>query len=106
LASLYSQKPVRNDTAMTGEITLTGLVLPVGGIKEKVLAARRAGLHRVILPKDNEKDLRDLPEHVRQEMEFVWADRIEDALDAAIPALALQMEPAPQRLASTTPSAA
>jgi ATP-dependent Lon protease len=107
LASLYSQKPVRNDTAMTGEITLTGLVLPVGGIKEKVLAARRAGLHRVILPKDNEKDLRDLPEHVRQEMEFVWADRIEDALDAAIPALALQMEPpASQRLTSTTPSAA
>ncbi len=107
LASLYSQKPVRNDTAMTGEITLTGLVLPVGGIKEKVLAARRAGLHRVILPKDNEKDLRDLPEHVRQEMEFVWADRIEDALDAAIPALAIQMDPpAPPRLTSTTPNAA
>jgi ATP-dependent Lon protease len=106
LASLYSQKPVRNDTAMTGEITLTGLVLPVGGIKEKVLAARRAGLRRVILPKDNEKDLRDLPEHVRQEMEFVWADRIEDALDAAIPALALQLESSSQRLTSTTPSAA
>jgi ATP-dependent Lon protease len=106
LASLYSHKPVRNDTAMTGEITLTGLVLPVGGIKEKVLAARRVGLRRVILPKDNEKNLRDLPEHVRQEMEFVWADRIEDALTAAIPALALQAEPAPQRKTSTTPSAA
>jgi len=106
LASLYSHKPVRNDTAMTGEITLTGLVLPVGGIKEKVLAARRAGLRRVILPKDNEKDLRDLPEHVRQEMEFVWANRIEDALTAAIPAPALQVEPALQRQISTTPSAA
>ena len=71
LASLYTGLPVRSDTAMTGEITLTGLVLPVGGIKEKVLAARRAGIRRVILPKDNEKDLRELPEDVRREMEFV-----------------------------------
>jgi ATP-dependent Lon protease len=93
LASLYAHLPVRSDTAMTGEITLSGLVLPVGGIKEKVLAARRAGLRRVILPKDNEKDLRDLPDHVRQEMEFIWADRIEDALAAAIPGLKLHAEP-------------
>ena len=55
---------------MTGEITLTGLVLPIGGIKEKVLAARRAGIHTVIMPKANQKDLRDLPEEVRKEMEF------------------------------------
>ena len=70
---------------MTGEITLTGLVLPIGGVKEKVLAARRAGIRRVILPKDNEKDLRDLPEQVRGEMEFIFAERIEDVLTASSP---------------------
>jgi ATP-dependent Lon protease len=72
---------------MTGEITLTGLVLPIGGVKEKVLAARRAGIRRVILPRDNQKDLRELPEHVRREMEFVLAERIEDVLAAAVPDL-------------------
>jgi ATP-dependent Lon protease len=72
---------------MTGEITLTGLVLPIGGVKEKVLAARRAGIIRVILPKENQKDLRDLPENVRAEMEFVFAERVEDVLTAAIPGL-------------------
>jgi ATP-dependent Lon protease len=87
LASLYSKFPVQADTAMTGEITLTGLVLPVGGIKEKVLAARRAGLKRVILPKENEKDLRELPEAVASELRFVFAERIEDVLAAAIPQL-------------------
>jgi ATP-dependent Lon protease len=61
---------------MTGEVTLTGLVLPIGGVKEKVLAARRAGLKRVVLPRGNQKDLRDLPEEVRSEMEFVFADRV------------------------------
>jgi len=107
LASLYTQLPVRSDTAMTGEITLTGLVLPVGGIKEKVLAARRAGLQRIILPKDNEKDLRDLPDHVRQEMEFLWAERIEDVLSAAIPGLEFHAEPARgQRRLSGTSTAA
>ncbi len=88
LASLYTGIPVRNDTAMTGEITLTGLVLPIGGLKEKVLAARRAGIRRVILPKENEKDLRDLPDHVRADMEFIPAERIEDVLAAALPLLA------------------
>lgn len=87
LASLYAKAPVRTDTAMTGEITLTGLVLPIGGVKEKVLAARRAGMRRVILPKGNEKDLRELPENVRAEMEFVFAEQIEDVLAAAIPGL-------------------
>jgi ATP-dependent Lon protease len=87
LASLYTQTPVRSDTAMTGEITLTGLVLPIGGVKEKILAARRAGLRRVILPKENQKDLRDLPEQVRAEMEFVFVQRIEDVLSAAVPQL-------------------
>lgn len=85
LASLYAHQPARSDTALSGEITLTGLVLPVGGIKEKVLAARRALLKRVILPKENEKDLRDLPEYIRQEMEFVFVDRVEEVLSAALP---------------------
>jgi ATP-dependent Lon protease len=73
---------------MTGEITLSGLVLPVGGIKEKVLAARRAGLRRVILPRENAKDLRDLPEEVRNEIQFTLAERIEDVLKDAVPDLA------------------
>jgi ATP-dependent Lon protease len=88
LASLYTRLPVRSDTAMTGEITLTGLVLPVGGIKEKALAARRSGIRRIILPRANEKDLRELPDSVRGEMEFVLAERIQDVLKAAIPELA------------------
>jgi ATP-dependent Lon protease len=92
LASLYTDKPVRSDTAMTGEITLSGLVLPIGGVKEKVLAARRAGIRRVILPRDNEKDLPDVPEHARREMEFIFAERIEDALAAAIPGLAPRLQ--------------
>jgi ATP-dependent Lon protease len=87
LASIYGKRPVRVDTAMTGEITLTGLVLPVGGIKEKVLAARRVGVKRVILPRENQKDLTDLPDPVAKEMEFIFADRIEDVLVAAIPEL-------------------
>jgi ATP-dependent Lon protease len=90
LASLFLNSPVRSDTAMTGEITLSGLVMPVGGIKEKVLAAHRAGIRRVILPKENAKDLEELPEHVREQMEIVLAERIEDVLAAAIPALALE----------------
>jgi ATP-dependent Lon protease len=88
LASIYSGVPARQDTAMTGEITLTGLVLPIGGLKEKVLAARRAGLKRVIVPRANQKDLRDLPEEVRKEMEFVFADRVEDVLRVMLPSLA------------------
>jgi ATP-dependent Lon protease len=85
LASVYSKTPARTDTAMTGEITLSGLVLPIGGIKEKVLAARRSGVKRVIMPKANQKDLRDLPEAVRQEMEFIFAERIEEVLENALP---------------------
>lgn len=88
LASLYAGLPVRNDTAMTGEITLSGLVLPVGGIREKVLAARRANLRRVILPRDNESELRELPAHVREDVDFVLVERIDEALKEAIPGLA------------------
>ena len=91
LASIYTNLPVRSDTAMTGEITLTGLVLPIGGVKEKVLAARRAGVRRAILPKENQKDLRELPEIARAEMEFIFAERVEDVLAAAIPDLASRL---------------
>ena len=91
LASIYTGAPVRSDTAMTGEITLTGLVLPIGGVKEKVLAARRAGVRRAILPKENQKDLRELPDNVRAEMEFIFAERVEDVLAAAIPDLAQRL---------------
>jgi ATP-dependent Lon protease len=91
LASLYTGSVARGDTAMTGEITLTGLVLPIGGVKEKVLAARRAGMKRVVLPKANMKDLRDLPENVQQEMEFIPVERIEQVIAATIPQLAEKM---------------
>jgi ATP-dependent Lon protease len=87
LASVYSGYPARADIAMTGEITLTGLVLPIGGVKEKVLAARRVGIKRVILPQENEKDLSELPEPVVKEMEFIFAEKIEEVLTAAIPQL-------------------
>ena len=97
LASLYTKLPARSDIAMTGEITLTGLVLPIGGVKEKVLAARRAGILTVILPKGNQKDLRDLPEKVRDEMKFVFAERVEDVLRVAVPHLGERMESAKTR---------
>jgi ATP-dependent Lon protease len=88
LASVYTRFPVRADTAMTGEITLSGLVLPIGGVKEKVLAAHRTGIRRVILPRENQKDLREIPDHMRNEMEFLFVERIENVLAEAIPALA------------------
>jgi ATP-dependent Lon protease len=88
MASLYAGSPVRSDTAMTGEISLSGLVLPVGGIKEKVLAAHRAGMKRVILPRENEKDLRDLPDHVRHSLEFLPVEHLDEVLAAAIPEVA------------------
>ncbi|MGZ8394404.1 MAG: endopeptidase La [Nitrospira sp.] len=83
LASAYVGKPVRSDTAMTGEISLTGLVLPVGGIKEKVLAAHRAGLRRIILPKANEKDLKEIPAEVRQDLQIFLVQRLDEVLQAA-----------------------
>ncbi len=83
MASLYSGRPVRGDVGMTGEVTLRGRVLPVGGIKQKILAAHRAGLTTVILPKRNEKDLEDLPDEVRNTLIFVTIDRIDEALKVA-----------------------
>lgn len=85
LASLYTDRPARSDTAMTGEITLSGLVLPIGGVKEKVLGARRAGIKRIILPKANAKDLPELPDEVRSDSEVILAERIDEVLAAALP---------------------
>ena len=85
LASLYSNKRVRDDVAMTGELTLSGLVLPVGGIREKVLAAHRTGIRHVILPRDNESDFAKLPQAVRDDMELTLVDCLEDAVKVAIP---------------------
>ncbi|MGH9946867.1 MAG: endopeptidase La [Pyrinomonadaceae bacterium] len=84
LASLYSGRKVRNDTSMTGEITLSGLVFPVGGVKEKVLAAHRAGIRRIILPAQNENDIDDIPEDVRKDLEIIPAMRVSDVLIAAL----------------------
>jgi ATP-dependent Lon protease len=86
---------VRDDVAMTGEITLSGLVLPVGGIREKALAARRFGIKTVILPALNEPDLVDIPEELRRDMTFVFAKTLEDVLRAALPAPAAAVAGSP-----------
>jgi ATP-dependent Lon protease len=93
LTSLMTERQVSSDTAMTGEISLRGLVLPVGGIKEKVVAAHRAGLKRVMLPARNRKDYDDIPEEARNQLEFVWLERVDDAVAAAL-------EPADQKAAA------
>ena len=93
LASLLTGRAVRADVGMTGEVTLRGQVLPVGGIKEKVLAAHRAGLRTVIIPKRNEKDLDDLPAEVRDEMKVVLVDRVEEVLAAALRDNNVESEP-------------
>ncbi|GAP06643.1 ATP-dependent protease La [Anaerolinea thermolimosa] len=97
LVSLLTNRPVKSDVGMTGEITLRGQVLPVGGIKEKILAAHRAGLKKVILPKFNEADLDDIPDEIRQAMQFVLVDQIDEVLDHAL-------EPAPVEQDSTPAS--
>jgi ATP-dependent Lon protease len=84
LVSLLTGVPVRSDVAMTGEISLRGLVLPIGGVKEKTLAALRAGIATVMLPKRNEKDLEDVPAEARQKLRFVLLERVEDAVRTAI----------------------
>jgi ATP-dependent Lon protease len=84
LVSLMTDRTVRSDTAMTGEISLRGLVLPVGGIKEKVVAAARAGIARVMLPGRNRKDFEDIPEEVRETMQFVWLDTVDEAMSEAL----------------------
>jgi ATP-dependent Lon protease len=84
LTSLLSQRPVRSDVAMTGEISLRGLVLPIGGVKEKVLAAQRAGITTVMLPARNRRDLDDIPADVRQQLRFEWIEQVEDAVRVAL----------------------
>lgn len=84
IASLFSGKPVRNDVAMTGEVTLRGLVLPIGGLKEKSLAAARAGIKTVIMPKLNEKDLIEIPDEVKEKIEFRPVETVEEVLEAAL----------------------
>jgi ATP-dependent Lon protease len=84
LASLMTERTVRSDTAMTGEISLRGLVLPVGGIKEKMVAAARAGIERVMLPARNRKDYEDIPDEVRRAIEFIWLENLDEAVAAAL----------------------
>src|SRR5580693_6611995 len=94
LVSLMTDRTIRNDTAMTGEISLRGLVLPVGGIKEKVVAAHSAGIKRVMLPARNRRDYDDIPEIARREMEFVWLERVEEAVAAALEPKPAEKSPA------------
>jgi ATP-dependent Lon protease len=106
LASALSKIPVRRDIAMTGEITLRGKVLPIGGLKEKLLAAHRAGLFEVILPQDNHKDLAEVPENLRNAMKLHFVDTMDQvlaiALESPLPELALAQEN-PQAIAPLTP---
>jgi ATP-dependent Lon protease len=92
LTSLMTERTIRSDTAMTGEISLRGLVLPVGGIKEKLAAAARAGLKRVLLPARNKKDLDDVAEETLRSLELVWLERVEDAVEAALEPAAVQRQ--------------
>jgi ATP-dependent Lon protease len=95
LVSLLTGRTVKSDTAMTGEISLRGLVLPVGGIKEKIVAAARAGLGTVILPARNRRDYEEIPEAARNALRFVWAERVEEVIEAALePVVASALEPA------------
>ena len=80
LASVFTNSPVRRDIAMTGEVTLRGRVMPIGGLKEKTLAARRSGINTIILPKENEKDLDDIPKNVRKDMKFIFAETMDDVI--------------------------
>ena len=86
LASVFTNVPVRRDLAMTGEVTLRGRVMPIGGLKEKTLAAKRAGIKTVIIPKQNEKDLEEIPKNVRKEMNFILADTLDEVIKSALKA--------------------
>jgi ATP-dependent Lon protease len=95
LASLYTGRRVRPDTAMTGEITLSGLVFPIGGVKEKVLAAHRAGIRRILLPSRNEADVDDIPEDVRTDLQLIFVSTINEVIEAALEVLVANPPPLP-----------
>jgi ATP-dependent Lon protease len=105
LASLISRRTVRSDTAMTGEISLRGLVLPIGGVKEKVLAAARAGITTVLLPARNRKDLEDIPEAARKQVRCVWLETVDDAIAAALEASPQALHEESQRQAAQSSGA-
>ena len=99
LSSLLTGRPVRNDVAMTGEISLRGLVLPIGGVKEKVLAALRAGIRTVMLPERNKRDLEEIPAEARAQLEIVWVSTVDEAVATA--PWRSHRPPAPSRRIST-----
>ena len=105
LASLLSGRPVRSDVAMTGEITLRGKVLPVGGIKEKVLAARRAGIKTIILPRRNERDLEDIQPEVRKELEMIFVDTVDEVIRHALRDADDAVQPGAEAVAPTPATA-
>ena len=84
LASVFTSKPVKKDLAMTGEVTLRGRVLPIGGLKEKTLAARRAGIKTMIVPKQNEKDLDEIPKNVKKDMQFIFVETMDEVISNAL----------------------
>ncbi len=102
MISLFTGRNCRADTAMTGEVTLRGLALPVGGIKEKVLAAHRGGIKRIIMPARNEKDLLDIPANVKDELEFIFVKNVDEVLDAALEG----GHPAKSKMATQAPATA
>jgi ATP-dependent Lon protease len=99
IASVLSRRPVRRDTALTGEVTLRGKVLEIGGVKEKVLAAYRAGLRHVIMPSANEKDLRDIPDEVREKMAFTFVSTMDEVIHLML------LQPSAPLLADSAPHA-
>jgi ATP-dependent Lon protease len=98
IASRATGRPVRSDTAMTGEVTLTGMVLPIGGLKEKALAAQRAGINRLIIPRRNERDIDDIPEPLRRKMKFTLVDTVDEVLDAALQKRPVRRPPNPGKV--------
>jgi ATP-dependent Lon protease len=84
MVSALSKRYIRSDVAMTGEITLTGRVLPIGGLKEKSLAAYRAGIRTIIAPAENKKDIEKIPENIKKKIKFIFTERVEEVLDAAL----------------------